>query len=146
MCFKSVTTIEFDDLIAIDAVAQAVYFHYRCTRIPREHLARCPHAQTYWLRRKSFYRAMSLQIPNASPPTNAPPSYVFLQGRVIANGWAIKRRRHWPCRASFNQPYYDYLQPYPQFSKCKLEPSEDSVSYLLLRMSTAYPCLQIGIL
>ncbi|MEC7553198.1 MAG: hypothetical protein VYB25_00260 [Pseudomonadota bacterium] len=52
-----------------------------------------------------------------------------LQGRVVANGWAIELTDGigLVVHRSISRILRDYLQPYLQFSKCKLEPREDSV-------------------
>ena len=52
-----------------------------------------------------------------------------LQGRVVANGWALELADGigLVVHRSIAQVLRDYLQPYLQFSKCKLTESEDSV-------------------
>ena len=124
-----------------------VYFHYRCTRIPREHLARCLHAQTYRLRCEEFlqgYVTSNTERITANECT----AFAVLSPGSRCRQWLGHRAdgRHWPCRASFNQTCIARLQPYLQFSKCKLEPSEDSVFVSSAQDEHGIPCLQIGIL
>ncbi len=52
-----------------------------------------------------------------------------LQGRVVTNGWAIELADGigLVMHRSVQQLFRDYLKPYLQFSKCKLEEGEDFV-------------------
>lgn len=52
-----------------------------------------------------------------------------LQGRVVANGWAIELADGIGLivHRTVNQVLRDYLQPYLRFSKCMLEAGEDTV-------------------